>query len=79
MPTMYLDNLRDKYPGKSDDEIARVIAQKYGYHVIVRFKHPSSSEYDHFGCCKSSEQASGYLNNQNCKDPEIIYGLDSEA
>jgi hypothetical protein len=73
MPTMYLYDLRKDYPGLDDREIASKIANKNGYSVIVRYKHPNSSEYDHLGCCSNESQAAGYLNNQYCKDPEIIY------
>lgn len=76
MASISIDIVRDEYPGMSDEEAARAFAKKNGYAVVVRYKHPSSSEYTHFGLCRSPEDASGYLNNTNCKDPEVIYGLD---
>jgi hypothetical protein len=73
MPSITLSDLRKEYPGLNDKEIAYKIAHKHWYQVIVRYKHPSSSEFTHFGCCSTESQASGYLNNPYCKDPEIIY------
>ena len=74
MATIPLNTLREKFPGKSDWDIAAALAERYKYEAIVRYKHQSSSTYDHFGCCSSQDQAAGYLNNPNCKDPELIYG-----
>lgn len=79
MATIPIHIVRSIYPGMSDEESARALAEKDGYAVIAGYKHPSSSEYDHFGCCSSPEQASGYLSNPRCKDPEVIYRSSSDA
>ena len=76
MASISIDIVRSDYPGMSDEEAARAIAEENGYAVVVRYKHPSSSEYTHFGLCRRPEDASGYLNNSNCKDPEVVYGSD---
>lgn len=73
MARISINIVRSEYPGMNDEEVARAFAEKNGYAVIVRYKHPSSSEYTHFGCCRNPEDASGYLNNSNCKNPEVIY------
>lgn len=75
MSTLSLGTLRKKFPGESDEEIARRIAKEYNYRVIVRYKSSGVSEYNNLGCCQSLDQVSGYMNNSFCIDPEIIYEL----
>ena len=65
---------RDEYPGKSDAEIAEVIAKKYGYIVVVRYKNSAGAfEFTNFGTCQMEEEIHGYLSSPYCHDAEIIY------
>jgi hypothetical protein len=71
--TMVIDLFRKINPLSSDKDIARTIAEKDGYLLIIRYMSRGSATYDYFGCCSSLEEASGYINNPYCRNPEVIY------
>jgi hypothetical protein len=71
--------LRTDYPGKTDAEIASLLATKYGYHVIVRYKNRGGGDYTNFGCCMTDEDVAGYFTSPYCHETEIIYDGRSKA
>ncbi len=65
---------RDKYPGKSDAEIAEEMAREYGFIAVVRYKNSAdASEFTNFGTCQMEEEIEGYLSSPYCHNSEIIY------
>ena len=45
---------RKEYPGRSDAEIAKMLAKKNAYIVVLRYKNSASaSEFTDFGLCQS--------------------------
>lgn len=65
---------RDKYPGKSDTEIAEAVAKENGCIVVIRYKNSeTSNEFTDFGLCQIEEEIHGYLSSPYCHDAEIIY------
>ena len=74
MSSISIEYLREKYSGKTDPEIAEVMAKQDGYIVVVRYKNsPSANDYTNFGTCHMEEEVNGYLNSPHCNDTEIIY------
>ncbi|HBG60395.1 MAG: hypothetical protein A2Y03_00380 [Omnitrophica WOR_2 bacterium GWF2_38_59] len=74
MSSIGIEYLREKYPGKTDPEIANEMAKRDGYVVIVRYKSSSTArDYSNFGTCHMEEEVNGYLNSPYCHDVEIIY------
>ena len=65
---------REGYPGKSDAEIAEIVAKQNGFIVIVRYKNSADApEFTDFGTCQMEEEIQGYLSSPNCHEVEIIY------
>ncbi|MBT7206124.1 MAG: hypothetical protein HN868_02105 [Gammaproteobacteria bacterium] len=61
-------------PDKSDAEIAEVIAKKYGFILVVRYKNLTRpSEFSNFGLCETEEELQAYLSSPGCNHTEIIY------
>lgn len=79
MTSVNLYNKRKEYPDKSDEEIAQLLAQEYGYVAIVRYKSDPSGDYNNFGCCSSVEKLEGYKNSPYCHDTEIIYDIRKQS
>ena len=74
MGSFDIDSIRKDYPGKSDSEVARAFAEKYGNIVIVRYKNsPDASDYTNIGTCNTEAEIRGYLTSQYCHAAEIIY------
>lgn len=74
MGSLGLYNLRKEYPGKSDEEIARLLADKYGYVAVVRYKNsPDSSDFTNLGCCGTQDKLDGYFSSPYCHNTEIVY------
>jgi hypothetical protein len=74
MGSQDIDAIRSNYPGKSDPEIAKALAEKYGHIAIVRYKNSaSSSDFTNIGTCRSEAEIRGYLTSPYCHAAEIIY------
>ena len=74
MGSLGLYNLRQEYPGKSDEEIARLLADKYGYVAVVRYKNsPDSVDFTNLGCCGTQDKLDGYFSSPYCHHTEIVY------
>ena len=74
MGSLGLYNLRKEYQRKSDEEIARLLADKYGYVAVVRYKNsPDSSDFTNLGCCGTQDKLDGYFSSPYCHNTEIVY------
>lgn len=74
MGSLSLYSQRQEHPGKSDAEIAQLLADKYGYVAVVRYKNsPGSNDYTNLGCCDSQAKLEGYFSSPYCHDTEIVY------
>lgn len=73
MASLDIDSQRREYPGKSDQDIAEILAQQYGYIAVVRYKSHGAAKYTNFGVCTSENEISGYFNSAYCDDVELIY------
>lgn len=68
------------YPGKTDAQVARILAWKRGYKIIARYKiNASDKEYNHFALCRDALAFQGYQSNPNCHELEILYDVTKEA
>jgi hypothetical protein len=71
---------REANPGKSDAEIAKAIATKYGYIAVVRYKNSSTAhEFTNFGTCQTEDEIRGYLSSPYCHAAEVVYDGRSTA
>lgn len=70
MSSMSID--RNEYPGKTDAEIAEILAKKYGFIAVIRYKNVrESTEFTDFGTCQTEEEIQRYLNTPY--EPELVY------
>jgi hypothetical protein len=68
------------FPGKTDVQIARLLAWKDGYKIVARFKlSASDKDYNHFAACRDLIAFEGYKGNPNCHDLEILFDTTKEA
>jgi hypothetical protein len=78
MGSLNVDFLRKEYPkefiGKTDKEIAAVLAAETGYYVIVRYKSSAGGDYNNFGCCMTDYEVASYFDSPGCHDVEVVYG-----
>jgi hypothetical protein len=80
MATLGYHVITELYPGKTDSQVARILAWKRGYRIIARYKiNASDKEYNHFALCRDSGEYQGYKDNPNCYDLEILYDATKEA
>jgi len=69
-----LEPIRKDYPGKTDQEIASTLAQKYGYIAVVRYKNSRGmTDFSNIGTCSTEADIRGYLTSPYCHDAELIY------
>lgn len=74
MGSQNIELLRKDYPGKSDAEKAKALAEKYGYIAIVRYKSSSdATDFSNIGTCNTEADIRGYFTSPYCKDAEVIY------
>jgi len=74
MRSLNIESMRKDYPGKSDAEAAKALAEKYGYMAIVRYKRSSgASDFSNVGSCNTEAEIRGYLTSPYCNDAEVIY------
>ena len=75
MSTLNIKLWRDRYPDKSDAEIAEAIAKMGdGVIAVVRYKNPpSASDFTRLGTCETDDEIQEYLNNPRFHDVEIVY------
>jgi hypothetical protein len=74
MGSFDIDAIRSDFPGKSDAEAAKSLAEKYGYIAVVRYKNSSNtSDFTNIGTCKTQAEIRGYLTSPYCHDAEIVY------
>lgn len=65
---------RQDNPGKTDEQIAELLAKKMGYHVVLAYKNSSTaSDYTDFALCKTQREVQGYHDSQWCHDIECLY------
>lgn len=66
--------IRKDYPGKSDQEIASTLAEKYSYIAVVRYKNSRSlTDFSNIGTCSTEADILGYLTSPYCHDAELLY------
>jgi hypothetical protein len=69
-----IEPTRKDYPGKSDHEIAKALAVKYGYIAVVRYKNSRGrSEFTNLGVCNTEAEIQGYMTSPYCHATEVIY------
>jgi hypothetical protein len=73
MASFPISEERTRFPGKTDEQIASLLAQEFGYIVVVKYKNSPLSDFENFGCCKEDYEVKGYLNSSFCHGTEIIY------
>lgn len=74
MGSLDIQSARSDYPGKSDQEVARAMAEKWGYIAVVRYKNsPGSSDFTNFGTCMTEAEIRGYLTSPYCHAAEVIF------
>ncbi len=73
MSSLSLFYLRQDHPGKSDEEIARMLAEKYRCVAVVRYKSSADGDYTNIGCCDTRESMDNYFNSPFCHDTQILY------
>jgi hypothetical protein len=74
MGSFELDPIRKEYPGKSDQEIASILAQKYAYIAVVRYKNAHArSDFSNIGTCTTEADIRGYMTSPYCHETELIY------
>ncbi len=76
MGSVGLHLLRQDNPGKSDAELARILAEKYGHMVVVRYKNTEGLEnFTNLGCADSQAAVDEYFNSPYCHETEIVYDV----
>jgi hypothetical protein len=69
-----MESFRSDYPGKSDAEAAKALAEKYGYIAVVGYKRSTTDlDFSNIGTCTTEAEIRGYLTSPYCKGVEIIY------
>lgn len=64
-----VDFLQEKYPGKSNTEIARILADEYGYIAVIQFEGMGT----YLACCHTVEELEEVLGSPYCKAKEVVY------
>jgi len=74
MASFESDYVRKQYPGNSDEESAKLLAQESNYFAVVKYKRaPEEKEFTNFASCDSERDISRYLYNPNIYETEIIF------
>jgi len=74
MGSRSIKSIREDYPGMSDSEAAKALADKYDYIAVVRYKNSVNAfDFTDIGTCKTEAEIQGYLTSPYCHNAEIIY------
>jgi hypothetical protein len=66
--------MREKYSGRTDEEVAAAMARESGDLVIVRYKSPpDAADVDNFAFTPTSRELNGYLTSSDCHSLEILF------
>lgn len=73
MASISISETQEKYPGKTEEEIAEKIADEGDYVIVVKYKLQPDGPYTNYGLCWTYSEADDYLFNENLYDVDVIY------
>lgn len=80
MGSLDIDFIRKQYPGKSDSEAAKSLAEKHGYLAVVGYKRSSSDDgFSNFGTCSNESEIRGYLTSPYCHGTKVLFDARSSV
>jgi hypothetical protein len=69
-----IQSMRERCPGKSDTDAARLYALRYGYAAIIRYKStPEANGFTTIACCPHEDQVAEVFKSPYCHNAERIY------
>ena len=73
MATISIETLVSKYPGFSEKEAARKMAEEDNYAGVIKYMSIGSRKFDKIGLCFSLGEIDSYIDSPNCHDVTVLY------
>ena len=73
MASINISLAQERYPGKTEKEVAEIIAEEGDYVIVVKYKLQPDGPYTNYGLCRTYDETDNYLFNENLYDVDVIY------